>query len=310
MPKGQCRQGQCRLCDAESDLQLSHILPAFIFRWVRETSAGGYLRLGMAPNRRVQDGLKRYWLCAVCEGLLSRFETAFAEKLFYPYVKGSSRITYEDWLLRFCVSVSWRVLRFYKEETQLDKNYGPEALERIAEADTTWRRFLLGQLPHPGRFQQHIIPFEAIASISNPKVDLSPNLNRYLMRTIDMDLCRSKTTNFVYCKLPRFAILGFIHDERPNQWQGTKVRLKQGRIEPQRYKLPFVFFEYLNGKARRETELSAGISPRQLEKIEQTFRANVEKFVGSDAFVAMQNDIEMFGDDAFIQCQTDSSPDP
>lgn len=306
MPKG-----RCRLCHTEGDLQLSHILPAFIFRWVRETSAGGYLRLGMTPNLRVQDGLKHYWLCAVCEGLLSRSETAFAEKLFYPYVQGSfSRILYEDWLLRFCVSVSWRVLRFYQEETQLDQTYSPETLGRIAEAETTWRTFLLGQRPNPGRFQQYIIPFDAIESTSISKGDLSPNLNRYLMRTIDMDLCRNNRTNFVYCKLPRFVILGFIHDERPNLWQDAKVRLKQGRIEPQRYRLPLKFFEYLNGKARRETELSASISPRQLEKIEKSFQENAKKFVGSDAFVAMQNDIEMFGDDAFSHREGDSKQSP
>ena len=69
-------------------------------------------------------------------------------------------------------------------------------------------------------------------------------------------------------------------------------------------------FEYMNGKARREIELSVSISPRQLEKIDETFRLNAEKFVGTDAFIAMQNDIEMFGEDAFSQRQADSKPNP
>ena len=301
---------RCRLCDTESELQHSHILPGFIFRWVRETSANGYLRQGIVPNRRVQDGPKRYWLCASCEGLLSRFETAFAEKLFYPYVNGTFRIMYEDWLLRFCVSVSWRVLRFHQEEAQLDINYGPESIKRIAEAESTWREFLLTKRSHPGRFHQHIIPLGAIGEIANPKADLSPNFNRYLLRTIDIDLCRSETMICVYAKLPRFVILGFIHNEHPNQWHGTQVRLKQGRIEPQRYNMPFWFFEYLNDKARREREIAASISLRQCEKSDQSFQENVERFVGSDAFLAMQNDVEMFGDDAFIQRRPQSNPEP
>ena len=55
----------------------------------------------------------------------------------------------------------------------------------------------------------------------------------------------------------------------------------------------------LNSKVRRETELFSEISPRQLEKIDRSFGANADKFVGSDACVAMQNDLRMFGDAAF-----------
>ena len=106
MPKG-----QCRLCDAESDLHLSHIVPAFAYRWLRESSGNGHLRSGSSPNQRVQDGPKRYWLCTICEGMLSRSETSFATKLFFPYTDDEATLfIYGEWLLQFCVSVSWRVL--------------------------------------------------------------------------------------------------------------------------------------------------------------------------------------------------------
>lgn len=294
MPKG-----QCRLCAGESDLQLSHILPAFVFRWLRESSGNGHLRSGSSPNQRVQDGLKRHWLCSPCEGMLGRSETDFAAKLFYPYTSdGSSRIIYGEWLLHFCVSVSWRVLQFFKEETSL-KCYEPEAVTRIAQAEATWKAFLLGQRPHPGPFQQHVLPFDAIESISTKTRDLSSNLNRYLMRTVDMDLCRSETTNFVYSKLGRFVILGFIREDRPTQWQGTKIHVKTGQIEPRKYTLPRQFFNYINARARRTAELLSGVSSRQAEKLDQTFRANIEEYIGSDEFVAMHNDVRMFGDAAF-----------
>jgi len=294
-------RGQCRLCNAEADLQLSHILPAFAFRWLRESSGSGHIRLGVSPNQRVQDGPKRHWLCASCEGLLSRSETAFAERLFYPYIRGeSSRFVYGEWLLHFCVSVSWRVLRFHKEETAL-KNYEPEAIARIAKAEEAWKTFLLGQRPHPGSFQQHLLPLDAIDVISGGSRDISPNINRYLMRAIDMDLCRGEKINFVYSKIGRFIILGFIREDRPERWHGAKVHIKTGRIEPRKYVMPRSFFEYLNAKARRLAELLAGISPRQRKKIDQTFRANIDRFVGSDELAAMQNDLRMFGDAAFTQ---------
>jgi hypothetical protein len=93
--------------------------------------------------------------------------------------------------------------------------------------------------------------------------------------------------------------VGFIREDRFSRLQGSKVNVKSGRIEPRRYTQPREFFEYLNSRARRETELFSEISTRQLEKIDRSFRANADKFVGSDAYVAMQNDLRMFGDAAF-----------
>lgn len=295
-------EGRCRLCDAETSLQLSHILPAFLYRWVRESSGGSHLRRGAEPNMRVQDGLKRHWLCISCEGLLSRSETSFAEKLFYPFItrRESSQFLYSEWLLHFCVSVSWRVLLFHKDETSL-KNYEPDAIALINKAEATWKAFLLGQRPHPGPFQQHLIPFDAIEEVSSGISNLAPNINRYLMRTIDMDLCRGGSTIFVYSKLGRFVILGFIREDHPSDWKGTKVRARNGRIEPQQYGISKQFFEYLNRKAHLVAELQSGISPRQAAKIDQTLRANIDSYIGSDEFVAMENDIRMFGDAAFTR---------
>lgn len=290
----------CRLYNAEATLQHSHILPAFVFRWMRESSGGGYLRLGMTPNRRVQDGLKRHWLCVDCEKLFSRAETNFSNKVFYPYKSdSSSRIIYGEWLLRFCVSVSWRVLQFYKEEISLN-SLGAGVTSRITEAEAAWKAFLLAQQQHPGPFRQHLLPFDTIESIRS-RQDLSPNLNRYLMRTTDMDLCGGETVSFVYSKLGRFVILGFIRQDRPNQWQGSRVHLRTGQIEPRKYTINRGLFDYLNARARLVAELQSGISPRQAQKSDEARRTNVENYVESDEFLAMLNDLRMFGEAAFTR---------
>jgi len=66
-------RGQCRLCQADADLQLSHILPAFVFRWLRESAGGNPIRNTSTPNLRVQDGLKRYWLCSLLRRVVRCF---------------------------------------------------------------------------------------------------------------------------------------------------------------------------------------------------------------------------------------------
>src|SRR3974390_2127748 len=112
--------GPCRLCGREAELLFSHMIPAFVFRWVRESSGGGYLRFAQEPNKRVQDGLQLELLCGECEGRIGRFEDQFARRLFYPYVAdGGLRVRYGPWLLKFAASLVWRVLVVTQEKRGL-----------------------------------------------------------------------------------------------------------------------------------------------------------------------------------------------
>lgn len=297
-------EGICRLCEKQATLRLSHIIPAFVFRWLRETSGTGHIRFAHDPNVRVQDGIKRYWLCDSCEGRLNSSETDFANKLFYPYLNNSgSRIRYSEWLMHLCTSLSWRVLKFYLEDDRLG-DWDAQTLVRLSEADVAWRRVLMGAEPHAGRFEQHILPLDRISATSGRLV---PNINRYLMRAVHMDICRGSESIFTYTKLGRFIVLGFVHEPRREQWRGTKVNANQGWIEAKQYVLPKAFGDYLNEKAQSMNKRLAGMSDRQHTKVEETFRKNIDRYVESDAFQAMNADVEMFGNEAFSKRGVDSS---
>ena len=208
--------GLCRLCEVPSELKLSHVLPAFTYRWLRESSGNGHIRASDEPNRRVQDGLKFYWLCGGCEELFSRNETAFAGRLFHPYLGASGKVfPYSSWLIHFCTSVSWRVLRFYRDENHL-QSWEPEARLRVNEAEVAWRELLLGKRENPGVFQQHLLPLDQISQTTG---DFEPNINRYLMRAIQLDICRGSHSIFTYAKLGRFIILGFVHEPHLSHWK-------------------------------------------------------------------------------------------
>ncbi|MBC2729643.1 hypothetical protein [Thiobacillus sp.] len=288
----------CRLCGKESELQLSHVLPAFAYRWMRDSSGNGHIRASDEPNKRVQDGLKFYWLCTTCEEIFSRNETVFAGRLFHPYLKESGKVfQYSSWLIQFCISVSWRVLRFYRDEGHL-KAWDPEALARVDAAESVWRDCLLGNRVHPGNYQQHLLPLDRISETTG---ELAPNINRYLMRAIQLDIGRGTQSIFTYAKLGRFIILGFVYEPQLNHWRGTKVHASHGYIEPRRFTVPHAFSGYLNEKARKMQSALASISDRQHDNVDKSFRANIDRYVGSDAFTAMQADVEMFGDDAFTK---------
>lgn len=289
-------QGSCRLCGQHGELLISHILPAFAFRWLRESSGNGHIRLGAEPNQRVQDGYKRPWLCAVCEERLNRSETEFATKLFHPYLTQSGqRFRYTRWLMHFCTLLSWRVLKFFLEDGHL-KDWESMALTRVGEAEAAWRSVLLGTSEHAGRHEQHLLPLDRIGSATGT---LAPNINRYLMRAIQMDICRGSESIFTYAKIGRFIVLSFVHEPNRSQWRGTKVSANEGFVEPKKYVLPAAFGEYLNNKARRMSELVDSMSDLQHAKVDAAFRKNVDCYTRSDAFHVMTADVGMFGYMAF-----------
>jgi hypothetical protein len=287
----------CGLCNRKSALCESHIIPAFVFRWMRETSATGHIRLGAAPNKRVQDGHKIYLLCSECEEKLSGWEAQFASHIFYPYISNpSSAIRYGKFLLKFCISVSLRVLWLYKKETTFS-DWPPELLERMKEAEATWKAVLIGQRQHPGVFEQHILPLEGIESHNHPS--MPTGINRYLMRTIDTDMAHGRRTAFVYSKLGRFIILGFLCMDDPKQWKGTKVHVNNGLLYPRSYTLPASFMNFVFSKARKLAQFRSTISTRQKEKIQETFQKRMPELEQTDDLVAMSHDIRLFGEDAF-----------
>lgn len=289
-------QGTCRLCKSDTELQLSHIIPAFVYRWLRKSSGNGHIRSSIAPNLRVQDGPQEYWLCSECEGRFNRSETSFANQLFYPYlVSSGQQFRYDRWLLHFCASVSWRTLQYYLSRNN-EEGFEPWAIVEIKRAEAAWRSFLLGHSPHPGVFRQHLVPFDQIESFSG---NLPSNINRYLMRAIHIDLCHGGKTIFTYSKLGRFMILGFISEPNPNHWVGSKVNANQGTVEPKQYVFPAQFGDYLADKASSISNAMSSISDKQRQKIDQGFRSSVDRIVGSDFFRAMDADVKIFGSSAF-----------
>lgn len=298
--------GPCRLCSKHAKLQESHIVPAFVFRQMKESSATGFLRFGQKPNQRVQDGEKRYWLCDDCEGRFNQWETKFSNQVFYPLIKdGGQQIQYEDWMLKFCVSVSWRVLSMFIEDGLLGhlSNTQQSAAELALKR---WGAFMLGDEQHPGKYEQHFIPLDSFGSSNGGEVPV--NINRYLLRAVDLDVVPASDMAFVYSKLKKFILVGFIDVRHPKHWGNTKVHVRGGYVGQGDVTLPMDFRDYLFGRARRYGELLAGISETQRAKIATSMRGNMDRVIASETFKALDNDVELFGDEAFRQDRPADDP--
>ncbi|MGJ0505780.1 MAG: hypothetical protein ACR652_01335 [Methylocystis sp.] len=286
----------CAFCGEHKLLGDSHVLPAFVYRWLRSRSGTGHIRHSENPNRRVQDGLKLHWLCDDCEGHFSRYETAFATKVFHPWHSGQYRIAYEGWLLKFCVSVSWRVLKYARGNNR-NAPYSDEQRELMDRAEAHWRAFLKDEVPHPAQFEQHLLIFDTIdaTGISN----LPTNFNRFMTGAVTLDIVGSERSVMTFAKLGRFMIFGIIQNG-PNQWDGTKIHVKHGLLKPDKFTVPAGLLDLFREKAQNAAAAMSKISPAQRVKIGKHVSENLDAFARSDQFASILADAAMFGEDAVL----------
>ena len=297
----QLRFKQCALCAGSSDLQMSHIVPGFVFDWLRKTSATGHIRFSRSPNLRVQDGLKPRMLCWNCEQLFSSWERQFAEKCFVPINNGQVRnIIYGPWMLKFATSVSWRVLRVIAAQGGLS-GLPDHLLTKVNETLQEWSNFLMGNQPNPGSQEQHLLVVDVINGTSTR--NLPPNISRYLSRTIDFDIAHTPDSAISYAKMGRFVLFGFVEIKHPHRWKGTRLHVQQGRFGQHDIELPSEIGDYLCARARFTAESSSKISERQQTKIRRSYEGDLDRAAQSETLRAMHHDVSMFGTDAFEATQ-------
>lgn len=297
-------EGTCVFCGEKADLLQSHVLPAFVFRWLRNRSGQGYIRRADKPNIRVQDGLKLPWLCFSCEGHFGKYEKKFATQVFHPWHNGDCRIRYEEWMLKFAVSISWRVLKYARYRNP-SATYSEEQNQLMDAAEVRWRAFLMGEVPHPDMFEQHLLIFDFVETTSI--ADLPSNFNRFMTGAVDLDIVGSNKSLMTFAKMGRFIIFGIIQ-KGPNSWEGTKIHVREGLIKPGKFVVPAGLIDLFRQKSRQVRAAMSSISDTQRAKIDKGIQDNIDDFAKSDQFAALMADAEMFGVDAVIsKYSTDQS---
>jgi hypothetical protein len=287
----------CQLCCEEWELRESHIIPKFVFDWLKESSATGFLRFSEVPNKRAQDGIKVYMLCHDCECRFNRWETQFAARVFHPLNRGEAlQFDYEKWLLKFAVSVSWRALTWIQpyDLPELSKSSHP----LIAEALEAWKSFLFDKDPNPGPFEQHMILLDYPGSVQDIS-DFPPNMNRFIVRGCGINLCHNHGHPlFIYTKMGRVTLLGFIGIRHPGRWIGTKIHVRHGTVGGN-IRVPIEFLSFMKEQAARSS-FNGGISDKQKDIIGKSYDKNHDRAVSSEAFHALARDVCLFGEEAIF----------
>ncbi|MCJ7457623.1 MAG: SEC-C domain-containing protein [candidate division Zixibacteria bacterium] len=276
--------GRCKLCGKKGEIRESHIIPKFVYKWMKETGSG-YIRTAINPNMRYQDGTKKYLLCQDCESLFNNAETYFSKTIFYPYLnEGRQKFSYDKRLMYFLVSVLWRILvndlPGCKKENYL-------FLNQLIKAEDEWRKFLLGQGDLIVFSEIHLFLTELLINNKQPVV----NLNRYLVRTIDATEVSNQECCELYAKFSRFVIFGFVTPYDKSKWINTRIVNGNGVLVTSQELRDESIVAFLIDRARVAFEPLQQISKKQQEVINECFIKNAPKILKSDFGKALDADL-------------------
>lgn len=282
---------QCALCSARYEpLEMSHIVPKFVYRWLKASSTTEFMRFGPEMNRRSQDGIKVHFLCEACEDRFGAHESTFAAEIFHPFVEDNCReADYAEWMLKFAVSVSWRLLAYGQEKCGLPHFRGRHATA-VTETLETWKDFLLDRRDDIGVHEIHLLPFSGI--IDHSLSGVPSNINRYLRRVVEIDVGVSDTEGFTYCKLGQMIFIGLIAYPDLAHWKGTKI-CGSGRFPPRDIVAPGQYQEFIFTRSRRLEEIESQLSERQLAKIKETYEKKIGRFEQSDTYKTLLMDLDL-----------------
>jgi len=257
--------GKCQLCNQTESLRESHLIPKYIFKWIKDTGSG-HLRSAENLNIRRQDGPKYYFLCDNCENLFSGFETYFAKEVFYPIVNdGADRFDYNHKVHLFVLSVLWRLVKqdFLPEESE------PAYRRLLTNLEEEWRRYLLGEKKLKDFNRVHLL---CGVDVRHPneidELNTPDRFIHYFARYVDAGITGNQEHKFLYLKLPRMLFIVPIQGLQEDRFQNTAIHIAGGvyLLEDAGILEPLIGCYFLN-RVRQINELFFEVSPNQRQKL-------------------------------------------
>jgi len=280
----------CALCGKEAVLELSHIIPKFVFDYVKRTSVTSRFRTPLDnPDVPKQDGDKKKLLCGECEDLFSEQERLFANNLFHKFQKDNiQEINYDRWLNYFITSVNWRVLKEDIEYFKTDNTVTSHEIQLMLEAEQTMRDYLLKRRDDLQYIENHIFLFDEVQTTNNSEV-IEGGPNVFFRRSVFgySYVVHNPTGIYVYSNLAGILIVTIVKSIELEVWENTKVELGLGKLQmPQNISSPLMdeMIEYMLESKK------VSLSLAQKEKLVERVKKDPEKLVNSKFIEHLKQD--------------------
>ncbi len=273
----------CALCEQPKALKKSHLIPKFVFRWLKATG-GEHFRKADNPNKRVSDGLKPELLCHDCEQKFGKLEDKFAREIFYPYLeKGQQKFEYDDYLFRFVVSVLWRISLYTLPSASVNHK------TLIESTLMDWREFLNGEKQLPNTNKVHL--FFTKDRLKHNIQPVERFLN-YWARSVDGSIAYGTNSCIVYAKLARAILIGEISSFDSTGMVNTMIN-QTGVIDISSMNINWAIRDFIVDRVRSINSLFDNISDRQLKVALDNTDEQLKNMVGSDIWNISQQEKNM-----------------
>ena len=297
----------CAYCSQNPAIKNSHILPRWTIRDSLDKSVTGKLRATDSINRRVQDGEKGELLCCECEERFSKLEGKASRQFKSGAI--SPGMIYDVDFLRFLVSIAWRVAVVRADEIKANySNFSPA----LANAINTWKDYLEGKSSNLGK---HPIWF----TILNPDVaqkvhtvmrnqalggkGAAPILNRYFVNWLGCEVVVYEKYSFaiVWAKTGSWLIAGVVTVPDEGSTPNVELSPRGGVFPSTGHAVPPILLATLGHQSWECLRVAGQMNPSQRLKIEADFKKNAAKLASSVQAQALQEDVKMFGDSAWVE---------
>lgn len=279
-------RGKCKLCEIESDLQLSHVIPASIYRWLKQTSGTGILRGTKNVNKTIQDGRKYHWLCANCEQKFGIYEKYFMEKVFKPINNGEyvSTFKYDHRLFYYLNSIWWRIII---ESLKEDEVNNCKFIDEIKHCEKELRTFLK-EYKFPLNYDKNYLLLLGEVKEAPEKFK---NLNFIFLRTVDPLLMFDDDSCYLSLRIPRFYFFMDILGLKNHLLETSKIMSNGGeyKVSKEMMQEPHIA-SLINQRIEVFNERMDLMSETQIKKTTDRHVQNLDRFKKSKSFEAWIND--------------------
>lgn len=268
--------GNCALCKNRKELQQSHLFPKFLVNHIKKfNGSSDYVRHGKNPNLRKQDGHKPYLLCRECEGLFSKYEYYFSQKIFQPTVKDGvvPEFIVTDEFFYFFISLVWRL----SLQDNCDSTINSFQKNRYENFIEDCRLYLNGEnISAIKKYKFHFIPTDSISE----KRGAVPTNKNYNTRTLDATktFYSWENHNLIYdlyfIKIPFFLFFVEIYSNFNviNSNLNTELIINKKSINTNA-KINNIIYELFENRINSISKLE--LSPDQQKKINEDFSKNL-----------------------------------
>jgi hypothetical protein len=286
---------KCALCGAETNLELSHIVPKMVMRTLKKTAVGN-IRNFEKPNIPAQDSEKHYMLCGNCEDLFSQKETYFANTLFHPYIKKEKiKFDYNSKLFYFLTSLSWRSL--YLDLIDFTENHvvGIDALECLISCEKIMKDYLLNRMNNIETIEHHLFFFDEIREITGntEMAELRPHATFHRGITSYTFCYEDDGTYGTITNMMGIVLITLYRKGSREKWERTEVLNGIGSIEAKDQKITSVVGNEFTNILKTAQSASNLISEKQKGKIVENLKNKADKIKSYPVFQDWQSDHEL-----------------